>query len=77
MKYFKLVVKRIKKENKWGIEDTEVRKGIAMHNFKGKTDDTEFDIKEGDIIDYQHGTPVPIYGEDCELVSLTQIICQK
>ena len=78
MKLFKLLLKDVKQENDWGYADKDaIKLGEVAFPFKGKTDDTDFDLKKGDVVDYQHGTPVPKYGEDAELVSLTQLICQK
>lgn len=78
MKLFKLLLKEIKQENDWGIEDKDaIKLGTVAFSFKGKTDDTDFDLKKGDEIYYQHGTAVKFKGEDYVLVSLTQLVCQK
>lgn len=78
MTYFKLLIKEIKQENKWGQTDVnEVKRGNVAFSFKGKTDDTDYDLKKGAIIAYQHGTPVKIKGEDYQLVSLTSLIWQE
>lgn len=79
MKIYKLLLKEIKQDEKWpGYEDKEaVKIGKVAFNFKGKTDDTDFDLKKGDEVYYQYGTPAKIDGEDYVLVSLTSLICQK
>jgi len=78
MKVFKLILKEIKEENKWGIEDKDaVKLGEVAFPFKGKTDDTEFDLKKGDQVYYQYGTNTKLDGEEYVLVSLTSLVCQK
>lgn len=78
MKYFKLLLKEIKEENMWGVPEKDaVKKGKVAFGFKGKTDDTEYDLKKGDEVLYQYGTSLKIDGEDYQLVSLTSLICQK
>lgn len=77
MKIFKLILKEIKEET-WGVPDKDaVKRGTVVFNFKGKTDDTEYDLKKGDEVYYQYGTPIKLEGEDYQLVSLTSLICQK
>lgn len=78
MKTYKLLLKEVKQENKWGYEDKdEVKLGKVAFPFKGKTDDTEFDLKKGEEVYYQYGTPAKIEGEEYILVSLTSLVCQK
>ena len=78
MKIFKLLLKEVKQENKWGYDPKEeVKLGLVAFPFKGKTDDYEFDLKKGDSVYYQYGTHVKIDDEDYILVSLTSLICQK
>jgi len=70
---YKLLLKEVKQEPEWeGFEDKDVIKlGEVAFDFKGKTDDTEFDLKKGDKLYYQYGTPAKIEGEEYILVSLT------
>lgn len=78
MTYFKLLLKEIKEENQWGQTDKDaVKRGTVAFSFKGKTDDTDYDLKKGDEVLYQYGTLCKIDGEDYQLVSLTSLICQK
>lgn len=80
MKYFKLLLKEIKEENQWGQTDKEaVKRGTVAFSFKGKTDDTDYDLKKGDEVMYQYeyGTTIKIDNEEYQLVSLTSLICQK
>lgn len=80
MIYFKLLIKEIKEENKWGeagIPKDAVKHGSVAFSFKGKTDDTDYDLKKGDEVMYQYGTACNIDGEDYQLVSLTSLICQN
>lgn len=78
MRYFKLLLKEIKEENKWGTLDKDaIKRGKVAFSFKGKTDDTEFDLKKGDEVYYQYGTATKLDGEEYVLVSLTSLICQK
>ncbi len=78
MKYFKLLVKEVKQENDWGTTDKDaIKMGKVAFSFKGKTDDTDFDLKKGDEVMYQYGTLIKIDGEEYQLVSLTSLICQK
>lgn len=78
MKTYKLILKAIEQENKWGISDKdEVKKGLVAFPFKGKTDDYDFDLKKGEEVYYQYGTPAKLDGEDYILVSLTSLVCQK
>jgi len=78
MRTFKLLLKEIKEENKWGYQDKdEVKTGEVAYPFKGKTDDYEFDLKKGDIVCYQYGTPVKLDGQELILVSLTSLVCLK
>lgn len=76
MKIFKLLLKEIKQLDDWGMEEN-VKLGEVAFDFKGKTDDTEFDLKKGDKLYYQHGTECKMDGEEYILVSLTNLICQK
>lgn len=78
MKTFKLLLKEIKEENEWGYQDKDaVKKGEVAFDFKGKTDDYEFDLKVGEKVYYQYGTNAKLDGEDYVLVSLTSLVCQK
>ena len=78
MKLYKLLLKEVKEENKWGYDDKEaIKVGKVAFPFKGKTDDTEFDFKKGDEVLYQYGTNVKLEGEDLVLVSLTSLVAQK
>lgn len=79
MKIFKLLLKEIKPESEWpGYEDKDaVKLGKVAFPFKGKTDDTDFDLKKGDEVYYQYGTTVKLEGQDYILVSLTSLVCQK
>jgi co-chaperonin GroES (HSP10) len=78
MKTYKLLLKEIKEENKWGYQDKdEVKRGLVAFPFKGKTDDYDFDLKKGDEVYYQYGTACKLDGVDYQLVSLTQLVCQK
>lgn len=78
MRTFKLLLKEIKQENKWGYNDKEeVKLGKVAFSFKGKTDDYDFDLKKGDEVYYQYGNSCKLDGEDYVLVSLTQLVCQK
>jgi len=79
MKVFKLLLKEVKQESEWvGYEDKDaVKLGKVAFDFKGKTDDTDYDLKKGDELYYQYGTPAKIEGEDYILVSLTSLVCQK
>lgn len=74
---WKLLVTEIKEENKWGLTDNTVKLGKVAVNFKGTTDDTNYDLKKGDEVYYQNGTPIKIEGQDYQLVSLTSLICPK
>lgn len=75
---YKLLLKEIKEENQWGYDDKEaVKLGKVAFAFKGKTDDTDFDLKEGEEVYYQHGTKCKLNGEEYVLVSLTQLVCSK
>ena len=78
MIFFKLLLKEVKQESAWGLEDKdEIKKGLVAFAFKGKTDDTDFNLKKGDEVYYQHGTPMKFDGQEYILVSLTQLVCQK
>ena len=78
MKIYKLLLKEIKKENPWGYQDKdEIKLGEVAFDFKGKTDDTEYDLKKGDQVYYQYGTNGILNGEEYILVSLTSLVCQK
>ena len=78
MKTFKLILKEIKQENKWGVENKDsVKYGKVAFPFKGKTDDYDFDLKKNDEVCYQYGTPINMDGEEYVLVSLTSLVCQK
>lgn len=71
-------MKEIKDENKWGLVDKDaVHRGTVAFDFKGKTDDYDFDLKKGEEVYYQYGTPAKLDGEDYVLVSLTSLVCQK
>lgn len=74
---WKLLLKEIKQDNIWGQPVDSVKLGKVAVNFKGKTDDTEFDLKKGDEVYYQNGALIKIEGEDYQLVSLTSLICPK
>lgn len=75
---YKLLLKEVKQENDWGYTDKDaIKLGKVVFPFKGKTDDTDFDLKKGDEIFYQYGTAVKLEGEDYILVSLTQLVAQK
>ena len=77
MRTFKLLLKPIEQENKWGYHDKdEVKKGLVAFPFKGKTDDYDFDLKKGDEVLYQYGTPLIIDGVGYVLVSLTSLVAQ-
>jgi co-chaperonin GroES (HSP10) len=78
MRTFKLLLKEIKDENKWGVQDKDaIKRGIVAFNFKGKTDDYDFDLKKGEEVYYQYGTQAKLDGEEYVLVSLTSLVCQK
>ncbi len=79
MRVYKLLLKDIKQETKWeGYEDKEaVKLGEVAFDFKGKTDDTEYDLKKGDKVYYQYGTPIKLEDQEYVLTSLTSLICQK
>lgn len=78
MKYFKLLLKEIKDEDSFGYQEKDaVKRGTVAFSFKGKTDDTDYNLKEGDEVMFQHGTPLKIDGGEYQLVSLTSLICQK
>ncbi len=78
MRTFKLLLKEIKEEDMWGQPPKDaVKHGTVAFPFKGKTDDYDFDLKKGEEVYYQHGTPVKLDGQDYQLVSLTQLVCQK
>lgn len=78
MKIFKLLLKEIKEENTWGVQDKDaIKLGSVVFPFKGNTDDYEFDLKKGDEVYYQYGTNAKLDGEEYVLVSLTSLVCQK
>lgn len=78
MTTYKLLLKEIKQENEWGVEDKEaVKLGKVAFPFKGKTDDYEFNLKKGDEVYYQYGTTCKLDGEEYVLVSLTQLVAHK
>lgn len=75
---WKLLLKEIKQENEWNYEDKEaIKLGEVAVSFKGKTDDTQYDLKKGDKVYYQHGSKVKIEDEEYILVSLTSLVCPK
>ncbi len=78
MKTFKLLLKDIPQKDSLGMEDKESLKlGKVAFPFKGKTDDTDFDLKKGDEVYYLQGSLTKLDGEEFTLVSLTQLVCQK
>ena len=78
MKAFKLILKEVKQEDKWGYSEKDaVKKGLVAFPFKGKLDDEEVEFKKDDEIYYQYGTPAKLDGEDYILVSLTSLVWQK
>ncbi len=75
---WKLLLKEIIQKDEFGYEDKEsVPCGIVAFDFKGKTDDTEFDLKKGEKVFYQHGTKIKLESKEYILVSLTSLICPK
>ena len=75
---YKLLLKEIKTEDNWGYQDKDaIKLWEVVFPFKGKTDDTEFDLKKGYKLYYQYGTNAKLYGEEYVLVSLTSLVGQK
>ena len=78
IKTYKLILKEVEQENAWGYQDKDaIKLGKVAFPFKGKTDDTEFDLKKGDEVYYQYGTNAKLDGEDYILVSLTSLVALK
>ena len=78
MRSFKLLLKEIKQENAWGYQDKdEIKLGEVAFNFKGKLDDEVVELKKGDKVYFQYGTPAKLEGEDYILVSLNSLVWQK
>lgn len=72
---YKLLVKELKQENKYGYADKdEIKLGVVGFDFKGKNDDTEFNFKKGDKVYYQYGTKGVLNGEEYLLVSLNNLV---
>lgn len=71
----KLLVKEIKQETEWaGYEDKEAAKlGTVSFDFKGE----DIEVKKGTEIYYQYGNVVKINGEEFNLISERDILCQK
>lgn len=75
---YKLLLKKKENKNDFGYEDPlELKKGEVAFDFRGKTDDYEFNFKKGDEVLYENGRECRIDGKDYLLVSLTSLICQK
>lgn len=78
MRSFKLLVKEIKQENSWGFQDRDqVKLGEIAFDFKGKLDDEPIELKKGEQVYYQHGSPALLEGEEYVLISLNSLVWQK
>lgn len=75
MAQYKLLLKEIKQPSEYGYEDKDqVKLGEAAFDFKGKTDDYDFEFKKGDKVYYQYGTRAVMNNQEYMLVSLTQLV---
>lgn len=78
MKVYKLFVKPISEENEWGYVDKDlVKKGMVLFECEGEINDKVETFKKGVEVSYQYGTPAKVDGEECVLVSFSNVACQK
>lgn len=78
MRAFKLILKEIKQEDKWGVENKDaVKLGEIAFDFKGKLDDEVVEFKKGEQIYYQYGNPATLDSEEYVLVNLSSLVWQK
>ena len=79
MKAFKILLKEIKQENKWGYtEKGIVRKGVVVLPYKNE----EIELKKGDIIYFQDDyvkefNEPDICKDDIISTNPTNLVCQK
>jgi len=75
---YKIIAKPISGVDEWGYEDKNaVKRGTVMYECEGEINDKIVSFKKGVEVLYQHGTPLTIDEEQCELVNFNQIVCQK
>ena len=77
MRAYKLLLKEIEQPilNDYGYVDKDaIKLGEVAVDFKGKTDDYDFDFKKGDKVYYQYGNKGVLNGEELILVSLTNLV---
>lgn len=81
METFKIVLKEIKEENKWGYESKELaQSGEVVARFKFKADDdTIITLSKGDIVLFKDDYPKRFKIDDVEYISTnpSNLICRK
>ena len=78
---FKIVLKEIKEENKWGYDDklqAQVGELVYPFTFKGE-DDKLVELKKGDVVLFKDDYPKKFEIEGKEYISTNpnSLICQK
>lgn len=76
IKVFKILLKELKEENKWGYEEKGgVKVGEVVFPFKGE----DFELKKGDIVYFQDDYPKKFILDGKEHISTNpqNLICQK
>lgn len=78
MRSYKLLLKEIKRESEWDYQDKdEVKLGEVAFDFKGKLDDEVIELKKGNQVYFQYGSPAKLEGEEYTLASLNSLVWQK